>query len=105
MWHFEKMVYSKLQNVRKELNEDERQKLRGEKYNEILLDSRYTLCPSGSGPNSIRLWEALAIGSIPIILADTLELPKHNLWGESILKVAEKDLKKILKECSSVCVN
>ena len=95
MWHFEKMVYSKLQNVRKELNEDERQKLRGEKYNEILLDSRYTLCPSGSGPNSIRLWEALAVGSIPILLADTLELPEHELWKDSIIIVEENELKQI----------
>ena len=36
------------------------------------------------GPNSIRLWESLAVGAIPIILADTLELPKHKLWDKAI---------------------
>ena len=95
MWHFEKMVYSKMQNSKGELNEDKAQKQKGERYNELLLDSRYTLCPSGSGPNSIRLWEALAVGSIPVLLADTLELPKHELWKDSIVEVNEKDLKNV----------
>ena len=45
----------------------------------LLLNSKYTLCPSGSGPNSIRLWESLACGSIPIILSDTLDLPSHKI--------------------------
>jgi len=94
-WHFEKMVYSKMQNSKGELNENEKQRLKGEKYNEVLLNSRYTLCPSGSGPNSIRLWEALACGSIPVLLADTLELPKHELWKDTIVEVKEKDLLKL----------
>ena len=94
-WHFEKMVYSKMQNSKGELNENEKQRLKGEKYNEVLLNSRYTLCPSGSGPNSIRLWEALACGSIPVLLADTLELPKHELWKDTIVEVKEKDLENV----------
>jgi len=56
------------------------------------LSSRYSLCPSGSGPNSIRFWEALATGSIPILLADTLELPQHELWDSAIVKLNEKDI-------------
>ena len=55
-------------------------------------DSKYTLCPSGSGPNSIRLWEALAVGSIPIVLSDNLDLPNHELMYDSILKIRESDL-------------
>jgi hypothetical protein len=51
----------------------------------LLLDSRFTLCPSGSGPNYIRLWESLACGCIPVLLADTLDLPNHKLWDESIV--------------------
>ena len=64
-------------------------------YNKLLLKSRYTLAPSGSGPNSIRFWEALGAGSIPVLLADTLELPEHELWDETIVRIAEKDVYKV----------
>lgn len=63
-----------------------------EKYNQVLLDSRYSLCPSGSGPNSIRLWESLACGAIPVLLADTLDLPEHELWDKAIVRVREADV-------------
>ena len=53
-------------------------------------DSKYTLCPSGSGPNSIRLWEALAVGSLPIVLSDNLDLPNHELMYDSILKMVRE---------------
>ena len=58
----------------------------------MLLKSKYTLCPSGSGPNSIRFWEALGAGSIPVLLADTLELPKNELWNSAIIKIKESDI-------------
>ena len=63
-----------------------------DEYNKILLRSRYSLCPSGSGPNSIRFWESLAVGSIPILLSDTLELPRHELWDKSIVRLPENEL-------------
>ena len=91
-WHFEKVVYSSKQNDKYELNETDGDNTRTQKYNKLLLDSRYTLCPSGSGPNSIRFWEALAVGSIPILLADTLDLPEHDLWDKAIIRVPEKNL-------------
>jgi len=50
------------------------------------------LCPSGSGPNSIRLWESLAAGAIPVVLADTLELPAHPLWKDAVVFLPEAEL-------------
>ena len=91
-WHFDQVVYNKLQNIEGELNEDDIFKLKTRKYNEVMKSSRYTLCPSGSGPNSIRLWEAMAIGSIPVLLSDKLDLPNHELINKSIIKIREKDL-------------
>ena len=73
-------------------------------YNKILLESRYSLCPSGSGPNSIRLWESLAVGSIPILLADTLELPEHKLWDKAILRIEEKKYKEIPNILSKISI-
>ena len=101
-WHFDNVVYSGKQNNKYELNETDGDNIRTQKYNKLLLDSRYSLCPSGSGPNSIRFWEALAVGSIPILLADTLELPEHDLWDKTIIKVAEKDLETIPNVLSKI---
>ena len=91
-WHFNRVVYSSKQNHNGELNEDIAHKQKTYEYNELLLKSKYTLCPSGSGPNSIRFWEALGAGSIPVLLADTLELPKNELWNSAIIKIKESDI-------------
>ena len=91
-WHFNKVVYGGKQNVQGDVWTDESHTRKTRSYNELLLSSRYTLAPSGTGPNSIRLWEALGAGSIPVLLADTLDLPDHPLWEHSIVRIAEQDL-------------
>ena len=47
-----------------------------QRYNNILSDSIFSLCPSGTGPNTIRLWESMAIGVIPVIFSDDWIPPK-----------------------------
>jgi mannosyltransferase OCH1-like enzyme len=94
-WHFNNHVYSSKQNSIGTLNENDETKKKTNNYNDILLKSRYSLCPSGSGPNSIRFWESLAIGSIPVLLADTLELPENIEWENAIIRLKEKELDKV----------
>lgn len=94
-WHFNSIVYSKKQNKEEHYNEDYIHSKRETDYKHLLKKSRYTLCPSGSGPNSIRFWEALGSGSIPIILSDKMTLPENKLWEKAILRIKEKDLKEI----------
>lgn len=101
-WHFDNVVYNKLQNSEYTLNETHSDKERTDKYNKLLLDSRYSLCPSGSGPNSIRFWESLATGSIPVLLADTLELPNHELWTHTIIRLSEEKLEELPTILSSI---
>lgn len=91
-WHFENVVYSEKQNKYNEYNSNELHDKNTNDYNLLLLHSKYSLCPSGTGPNSIRFWESLAVGCIPILLADTLELPDHELWDSSIVIVKENDI-------------
>tara|TARA_Y100000816_G_scaffold281100_1_gene255264 strand:- start:54 stop:1910 length:1857 start_codon:yes stop_codon:yes gene_type:complete len=95
IWHLNDLVFSKSQNFNGDINKPGDFDYKTNYYNLILLKSKFTLCPSGSGPNSIRLWEALAVGSIPILLSDTLELPFHELWDEAIIRIPEKDVEKI----------
>lgn len=103
-WHFNRDVYHTSQNVKGELNEDSKHKDKTRSYNELLLNSRYSLCPSGSGPNSIRFWEALGVGSIPILLSDKMTLPEHKEWDNAILKIKEKDLEKIPEILSKISI-
>jgi len=94
-WHFNKLVYHSSQNNTGKLNINQDHIDKTKYYNELLLRSRYTLAPSGSGPNSIRFWEALGAGSIPILLSDTLELPEHELWDDAIIKLSETYIERI----------
>lgn len=41
---------------------------------DILKNSFFSLCPSGTGPNSIRLWESINAGSIPVFFSSRPEL-------------------------------
>jgi len=101
-WHFNEIVYTEKQNNKKAYNVSDHHRNNTEKYNSVLLNSKFSLCPSGTGPNSIRFWESLACGSIPVLLADTLELPKHDLWGKAIVRIKEKDCEKVHQILSSI---
>jgi hypothetical protein len=41
-----------------------------ERYRQILLESVFTLCPTGHNPEAYRIFEALEAGSIPILSLD-----------------------------------
>jgi len=89
-WHYESMVYRN----KKETN------INNEKeYIDNMLETKFSLCPSGSGPNSIRIWESISFGTIPIILADTLILPeiKNIVWSDYFIIWKESELDKLEK--------
>ena len=94
-WHFVKDVYSNIQSQSGKVDNSQDKQNRTSEYNNLLLDSRFSLCPSGAGPNSIRFWESLAVGCIPVLLADTLELPEHNDWDKAILRVSEHNVENL----------
>lgn len=77
-WHFEKIVYGH-QVMRKSLSSAEKSKehQQTEKYNQVLSDSKFSLCPIGSGPNTIRLWESICIGAVPIIVANEFNMQDY----------------------------
>jgi Exostosin family len=95
-WHFEDIVYKhQVNNEDLDLcyKIDETVKT----YNQVMSDSIFALCPSGAGPNSLRLWEALAVGVIPVLIGSIPAMPKGGSlskidWNEIILTISDSDL-------------
>lgn len=57
-----------------------------QEYIDAIRQSWFTLCPTGSGPNSIRIFECLALGSIPIVLSRELRLVgAQDLWDRAAI--------------------
>jgi hypothetical protein len=106
-WHFNNIVYK---NINSTNIENERL------YIETMRESKFALCPSGSGPNSIRLWEAISYGTVPVLLSDNFMLPEVNydyarcilFWKESDIELLYDYLKNFdpvrLKEMSQNCM-
>lgn len=90
-WHYEKVVYDaqvyeKVAASAQGLINDNH----SQDFSAIMDETIFALCPSGSGPNSIRLWEAMVNGAIPVILADTWDAPGDPaLWEAGTLRCAE----------------
>jgi hypothetical protein len=86
-WHFDRAVY---EEQIKGLAPDAQRRLveqkHAEEYVQAIRDSWFTLCPSGSGPNSIRIFESLCLGSIPIVLTRDLRLAgPQALWERAAI--------------------
>jgi len=64
-------------------------------YRNVLSRSRFGLCPRGNSPNTLRLFELMGAGAIPIILADTLYLPPGIDWNKCVIRVKEADARSV----------
>lgn len=63
-----------------------------QEYVDILARSRFSLCPRGTGPSTIRFWESLQAGAIPVVLADAMLLPDGFDWNSCVIRIPEKKL-------------
>ena len=89
-WHYDKVVYDhqilKQEGDAKKLIDQSA----SEEFRRVMQESIFSLCPSGSGPNSIRLWEAIGFNSIPVVLADTYQPPGDlKLWKQAVIECSE----------------
>lgn len=90
-WHYKQAVYREQVNGQSvDATRHTQLAVEADAYSATLQSSCFALCPSGSGPNSIRLWEALGYGAIPVILSDQLQLPGSSaLWQAAAVVVPE----------------
>jgi hypothetical protein len=85
IWHYHGEVYE-AQIQGRALGEEKGRLEKEEEFRDLLARSLFALCPSGSGPNSIRLWEALASGAIPVLISDTYLLPGDlREWEDAVV--------------------
>ncbi|KAL4282356.1 hypothetical protein GQ457_03G043570 [Hibiscus cannabinus] len=66
-------------------------------YQSEIVRSVFCLCPLGWAPWSPRLVESVALGCVPVIIADGIRLPFPSVvnWAEISLTVAERDVGKL----------
>lgn len=71
-------------------------------YQRILSKSRFSLCPRGYGVSTIRFWESLQAGAIPILISDKMQLPPEIDWSNSIIRIKENNIQNILKVINGI---
>lgn len=63
-------------------------------YVNLLNDSIFSICPRGTGISSVRLFESMAMGCIPIVVADNYEYPLSDIieWSKISINVSENEI-------------
>jgi len=94
-WHFKKDVYELQINKKNfDISKFSRENFESDlkEYISSLVNSKFILCPSGAGPNTIRLWESIKLGVCPVVLSDGYWHPGDpSLWESAVLKVEESE--------------
>jgi exostosin family protein len=72
------------------------------RYAEVMRRSKFVLCPRGSGTSSIRLFETLRAGRVPIIISDQWVAPEGPDWSSCSLRVRERNIDGIAELLSSI---
>ncbi|WJX68810.1 putative glucuronoxylan glucuronosyltransferase irx7, variant 2 [Trifolium repens] len=89
-------------DIWRKFNGDRRFYLQRHRYSGYQMEiarSVFCLCPLGWAPWSPRLVESVALGCVPVIIADGIRLPFSSAvnWADISLTVAEKDVGKLDK--------
>jgi hypothetical protein len=68
-------------------------------FSHILSRSRFILCPRGIGASSIRIFEAMRAGRVPVIVSDAWIEPPVGDWSRFSIRVAEDAVARIPQIC------
>jgi hypothetical protein len=59
-------------------------------YRATIARSKFVLCPRGHGASTFRLYETLAAGRVPVVIADTWLPPPRVDWNSCVITVPER---------------
>ena len=76
-----------------EMNKDLAAKTRQQRYAELFRNSQFSLCPRGRGPSSMRLYDSMRFGVVPVVISDEWVRPSFVDWESCSIQVKEKHLK------------
>jgi hypothetical protein len=65
-------------------------------YRRKLEEYQYCLAPRGKGTASFRLFEAMAMGSVPIVMSDAYVPPAIPVWGDAVVTFAQTRPKSVI---------
>ena len=65
------------------------------RYVEGIRDSAFVLCPRGGGTSSFRLFEAMMLGRVPVIVSDQWVPPTGPDWDAFSIRVPEAEVEAI----------
>jgi hypothetical protein len=77
-------------------------------FAEVMTRSLFVLCPRGYGTSSIRLFEAMSMGCVPIIISDEWIPPAQIRWSDFSIRVPEScvpDIPEILQAYRAKAAN
>jgi hypothetical protein len=81
---FDRVLHQTM-NRRERLDYDRR-------YAELIKASKFILCPRGLSASSVRLFETMRMGRVPVILSDDWIAPPGPTWEEFAIRIPEKDV-------------
>ena len=102
LWFLNQVVYD--QQIRNKPYNSKKLEIGSFNYNTLLSDSVFSLCPEGTGPNTIRLWESMSIGSIPVLFENDWERPKipDMEWEDVSITIKNNELDNIVEILETV---
>lgn len=62
------------------------------RYVDSIARSRFVLCPRGLGASSVRLFDVMRMGRVPVILSDEWLAPEGPDWSSFSVRVPERDV-------------
>lgn len=81
-------AFSIWQSAEEEVRERQRS------YAATLYDSKYVLCPRGTGTSSYRLYETIQAGRVPVVISDQWVQPASSQW-DFVLRVRENQVARL----------
>jgi hypothetical protein len=61
-------------------------------YRSLIAQSKFVLCPRGFGASSIRIFEAMSSGRVPVIISDQWQRPPGISWESFSLSIPEANV-------------
>ena len=65
------------------------------RYADELVRSRFVLCPRGFAPSSVRVFDTMQAGRVPVILSDAWVPPEGPDWAAFAVRVPEADAARV----------